>query len=442
LAYAVVEKDGSISQGSVGISNIETGAPVQSEMLFRPGSTTKMMVAAALLQVMHARKMSRSTTVGTIAPQAHASLRQLTVHQLLSMTAPLTNGEEDNGPLEETALAERVKSGTDLTVFDKRDTIFSYSNGAYDLAGHILEQLVGKPFPDAMKEVLFTPAGMTRSFYRPLEAATYSFSQGHHLITPDKVGVVRPWTDNAVERPSGTLFTNVVDVARFVLLLRNEGVSSGGGRVLAPEVVRSMLRTYVDLPSSALGAGYGYGIFGYRAAGRQLWYHSGSMTGFMSDVLMVPSEKLAIIVMTNGPDTNLRPDVLSMIYKDRTGQPLLVDPWGAYAAWTGEFRGYDPVPRQFANALLGQWGQPLGDPPLHIKQEGNELAIHAGKQRLGLLRWVGGNRLVRLSAGQRPVAISLTCGRDGHPDYLTNRLFALPRLSQSVKQAPRCLTPL
>jgi CubicO group peptidase (beta-lactamase class C family) len=83
-----------------------------------------MMVAAALLQVMHARKMSRRTTVGMIAPQAHASLRQLTVHQLLSMTAPLTNGEKDNGPLDDAALAERVISGADLTVFDKRDTIF------------------------------------------------------------------------------------------------------------------------------------------------------------------------------------------------------------------------------------------------------------------------------------------------------------------------------
>jgi CubicO group peptidase (beta-lactamase class C family) len=411
-------------------------------MLFRPGSTTKMMVAAALLQVMHARRMPRSTTVGTIAPHAHASLRQLTVHQLLSMTAPLTNGEKDNGPLGDTALAERVKTGADLAIFDKRDTVFSYSNSAYDLAGHLLEQLVGKPFPDAMKEVLFTPAGMTRSFYRPLEAASYSFSQGHQLLAPHKVGVVRPWTENAVERPSGTLFTNVVDVARFVLLLRNEGVSSERREVVSPEVVRSMLNTYVDLPSSALGARYGYGIFGYRADGRQLWDHSGSMTGFMSDVLIVPSEKLAIVVITNGPDTNLRLDVLSLIHKDRTGRPLAIDPWGAYAAWTGELKGYDRVPRQFANVLLGQWGQPLGgDAPLQIKQDGNELAIHAGERKVGLLRWVGGNRLVQLSAGQRPRAMSLTCGRDGHPDYLTNRLYALPRLPQSGKTAAKCVTP-
>lgn len=440
LAYAVVESDGSVTTGAVGISNVETSVPLNADMLLRPGSTTKMMVAAALLQAMHVRGMSPSTKVGTIAPDAHSSLHEVTVHHLLSMTAPLVAGTKNNGPLDDEALAVRVKSGADLALFDKRIGIYSYSNGAYDLAGYLLERLVGKAFPDAMKEVLFTPAGMTKSFYRPLEAATYPISQGHEPIAPDKAAVVRPWPEIAAERPSGTLFTNVGDFARFIVLLRNDGASSTGQQVLAAEVVRSMLRTYVSVPTSKLGGAYGYGIFYFEADGRKLWYHGGGNPGFVSDALLVPSEKIAIVVITNGQDSILKSEALSLIYQDRTGRPLSVDLWGPFAPWTGNLKNFKPIPRALSNALVGRWGQPLNqNPPFDIKKEGEELVIYIGEQKAGMLRWLGGNHFIQLNRDRRPLTISLTCGKDGAADYITYRIFALPRLPKEGEAVPRCI---
>ena len=46
---AIVSGDRVVYQKAFGLANIETGAPMQPEMLFRLGSTTKMFTAAALV---------------------------------------------------------------------------------------------------------------------------------------------------------------------------------------------------------------------------------------------------------------------------------------------------------------------------------------------------------------------------------------------------------
>lgn len=240
LAYGVVERDGRITIGTVGQRNIETGEPVTRETLFRSGSSTKMMVAAALLQTMHARSLPVSTTVGAIAPDVAPHLRPLTVHQLLSMSAGLAEAGADSGPLEDGSLAERARTGFRLELFAPPGTVFSYANGGYDLAGHLLERLTGKPFADAMAETLFKPAGLTRSFYRPLEAFSYTASQGHVAGPDGKATVVRPIPDNVPERPSGIAFNTAEDFGRFLYLLLNEGRSPEGTQVLAPSVVAAM----------------------------------------------------------------------------------------------------------------------------------------------------------------------------------------------------------
>src|SRR5262245_40527956 len=48
-AIAVIKDDQVIYAKGYGVASVETGAPVTPDMLFRLGSTTKMMTAAALV---------------------------------------------------------------------------------------------------------------------------------------------------------------------------------------------------------------------------------------------------------------------------------------------------------------------------------------------------------------------------------------------------------
>jgi CubicO group peptidase (beta-lactamase class C family) len=55
-AIGIVKGEKLIFARGIGTSNVETGAPVTPEMLFRLGSTTKMFTAAALVQLAEAGK--------------------------------------------------------------------------------------------------------------------------------------------------------------------------------------------------------------------------------------------------------------------------------------------------------------------------------------------------------------------------------------------------
>src|SRR5262245_38468576 len=63
-AGAIISGDRVIFSKGFGTSNIETGAPVTADMLFRLGSTTKMFTAAALVSLSEEGKLDLNAPIG------------------------------------------------------------------------------------------------------------------------------------------------------------------------------------------------------------------------------------------------------------------------------------------------------------------------------------------------------------------------------------------
>src|SRR5579862_1095 len=63
-AIAIVSGDRVVYTKGFGVSNVETGAPVTPEMLFRLGSTTKMFTAAGLVALVDQGKARLDEPVG------------------------------------------------------------------------------------------------------------------------------------------------------------------------------------------------------------------------------------------------------------------------------------------------------------------------------------------------------------------------------------------
>src|SRR5580700_2571582 len=63
-AIGIVQDGRLVYTNGFGTSNIETGAPVTSEMLFRLGSTTKMLTAAAVATLVAEGKLDFGDPVG------------------------------------------------------------------------------------------------------------------------------------------------------------------------------------------------------------------------------------------------------------------------------------------------------------------------------------------------------------------------------------------
>jgi CubicO group peptidase (beta-lactamase class C family) len=300
-AVAIVSGDRVVFAKGFGISNIETGMPVTADMLFRIGSVTKLFTAFVLVTLAEEGKIKLDAPIGNYVKGLDPQLSQVTVHQLLSHTAGMTDeSPSDYGPHEEAALSAYVHSLKQDHFFTEPGKIFSYSNPGFDVAGLVIEEVAGKPYADQMTERLFKPLGMSSSTFRPTMAMTFPLSQGHDALVNGKSSVIRPFGDNAEGWPDGFMFSNLNDLARFTIAFMNSG-RIDGKQVLLPSVITKLSTPSTNLCSRfGFGDGkYGYGLFIHDYRGVRLLWHAGIIPGYGALLQMVPNQHFSIIILAN-----------------------------------------------------------------------------------------------------------------------------------------------
>ncbi|MGH9752610.1 MAG: serine hydrolase domain-containing protein [Blastocatellia bacterium] len=296
-AAVAVIKDGQVIYAKgYGVANIETGAPVTPDMLFRLGSTTKMLTAAALVTLAAAGKLKLDAPIGDYVKGMNPRLAQVTVHQLLSQSAGLRDFAATVTSNDDAALGNQARSWKEDVFFTEPGEIYSYSSPGYWLAGLVAEEVGGKPYADAMDELLFKPLGMSRSTLRPSVAMTYPLTVGHRIENNAAV-VIRPAFNNTAMWPGGSVYSTVGDLARFVIALMNEGRLEGK-QAMSPLVVAKLPTPHVTLPGTT-DVNYGYGLMSYSYRGVRVTQHGGASTGYGSTIQLVPEHKFAVITLTN-----------------------------------------------------------------------------------------------------------------------------------------------
>jgi CubicO group peptidase (beta-lactamase class C family) len=295
-AIAVIKDGQVIYAKGYGVASIETGAQVTPDMLFRLGSTTKMMTAAALVTLAAAGKLKLDAPIGDYVKGLNPQLAQVTAHQLLSQSAGLRDFAATVNSNDDMALGNQSRSWKKDVFFTEPGKIYSYSSPGYWLAGLVIEEVGGRPYADAMDELLFKPLGMSRSTLRPSVAMTYPLTAGHRIENKTAV-VIRPAFNNTAMWPGGSVYSNVGDLARFVIALMTEGRLEGK-QALSPLVVAKLPAPHVTLPGTT-DVNYGYGLMSYNYRGVRVVTHGGASTGYGSTIQLVPEYKFAVITLTN-----------------------------------------------------------------------------------------------------------------------------------------------
>jgi CubicO group peptidase (beta-lactamase class C family) len=292
-AIGIVRGDRLIFAKGFGTANVETGALITPDTLFRLGSTTKMFTAAALVQLANAGKLKLNEPIGKYASGLSPKLAQVSSHHLLTHTAGLNDGAVMFGKHDDEALAETVRGLKDTDFFTEPGRIISYSNPGYWVAGYVTEQIGGKAYADQLHEALFKPLGMQRTTLRPTMAMTWPLAQGHEGAQPK---VIRPAADNAGNWPAGSIFSSVSDLSRWVIVLLNEG-RLDGQQVLAPGLLTQLAVPHAPVPGTL--SHYGYGLMNVQERGVRLFQHNGSRSGYGSAIIMAPEQRTALIILAN-----------------------------------------------------------------------------------------------------------------------------------------------
>lgn len=295
-SVAVVVGDRIVFARGYGATSIEGGASVDSATLFRIGSTTKMFTGLTALRLAERDSALLRRPIGRYARGLQGALQPLTLHQLLTHTAGMTNAAAADGPHDPEALGARVRSWGAAMRFAAAGDIYSYSGPGYWLAGYAIEQAGGRWFADVVDSLVLAPLGMTRSTFWPLEAFTHPVAQDHR-VGPDGVArVVRPFPDDITTWASGSLFSSAWELGRFAVAMLNEG-RLDGAQAIPSRTVAAMLAPRAPVPGG--GCAYAYGLSTCEEDGVRTFSHAGFRGGSGSVVTLVPAHRLAVIVISN-----------------------------------------------------------------------------------------------------------------------------------------------
>ncbi|MEW6206770.1 MAG: serine hydrolase domain-containing protein [Acidobacteriota bacterium] len=407
-AVAVISKGRVVFSKGFGISNVETGATVTPDMLFRLGSTTKMFTAAALVALSEEGRIDLNLPVGNYTRGLHPRLAQLTAHQLLTHTAGVRDDAPMYGLHDDSALSNEVRSWKEDRLFTEPGRIISYSNPGYWLAGFVIEEVSRKPYADQLNDALFKPAGMNSTTLRPTMAMTFPLAQGHN-ISNGKPVVVRPMADNSASWPAGSIFSSVADLARFVTAFVNGG-KLDGKQVLSASLIAKLSEPRVKIPAS--DSHYGYGLVIREHRGVRIIQHGGSRSGYGSIIAMSPEHGFGVIALGNRSGVSL----------SRTAEKAmeLMLPLGPEVK---ESEKEIPMSEAEMARYVGVYVQ---------QPQRFELLIKDGKlygkrgNTEGVVKKIGEGRFsIAMPAGSQPFA--LVAGADGRAEYLHISLRAAKR---------------
>src|SRR5438876_5708254 len=111
-SIAIVRENRVIYSKGFGTANIETNEPVRPEMLFRLGSTTKMLTATALVGLSLEGKLDLNAPGGKYIGGLAPKISTVTANQLLSHTAGIHNEAPMYGTHDDEALGKGMRSWT------------------------------------------------------------------------------------------------------------------------------------------------------------------------------------------------------------------------------------------------------------------------------------------------------------------------------------------
>jgi CubicO group peptidase (beta-lactamase class C family) len=334
LALAVV-KDGQIVYAKgYGYRDVKNGLKVTPDTLFAIGSCSKAFTAAAIGILVDEGKLEWDKPVRTYLPDftlwdeyasAHLTVRDLITHQsglprhdLLWYGSPLSRQE----------LFERLRY---LEPSKPLHGKYQYNNLMFMTAGVLIGKVSGGTWEEFVQRRLLDPLGMksTRLSVRDLpQAADASLPYNE---TNDEIKAI-PYRNIDAIGPAGSINSSVNEMSHWLVAQLDKG-KYDGKQVISeaslrenhtPQIVSGGEPRYDEQFYSSYGMGWG--VTAYR--GHPVLAHSGGIDGFISQVRLLPKDKIGLVVLTNS-GTNVSAVVANNIIDRMLG--LNEVPWAKRA---------------------------------------------------------------------------------------------------------------
>jgi len=335
VAIGIVKNDSLIYSKGFGVCKLGTNQAVDENTLFAIGSISKSTVAVALGMLVDEGKLKWDDRVTQYLPDFQLFdpwvTCEITIRDLLTHRSGLIS--ESGGTIwygsdyDRAEVVQRLRYLKPVTSFRYK---YAYQNVMYLVAGEIIPAVTGQTWDDFVKERIFRPLGMctTNTHLNDLDNFT-NVSIPHAMLNGRQQPISYRNYDNV--GPACSVNSTAVEMAQYVRLLLNGGVYKGQ-RLYSEAVACELFNPQMIVPIRDYGPGlelmkpnffaYGFGWFLKDYRGRKLVFHTGGLDGIRAMVMMIPAEKLGIIVLSNQEDSRFY-NVLTYYLLDMylTGKP-------------------------------------------------------------------------------------------------------------------------
>lgn len=392
FSISLVDRNQIVWADGFGFQDAKKTIPATAETVYRVGSISKLFTDIAVMQLAEDGKLDLDAPIQKYLPdfrpknpfEVKQTLRQMMTHRSgLVRESPVGNYFDPTEP----SLQETVASLNQTELVYQPDTKTKYSNAAIAVVGSVLEKQLDVSHPQRVRQSIFNPLGMNASSFVVTPEVAPRLATGW-MWTYDERRFEAP-TFLLGTGPAGNLYSNVVDLSKFLSCLFNEG-RMAGGRILKPETLAQMISPRMDANGNSLGYGLGFRVAdldGHVKIG-----HGGAVYGFSTQLEALPELKLGVAAASsldgsNGVVGRMANYALRLMVATQGGKTL------------PEYRRSIKIPPERIPNLLGTY-----------RETGGEVDSDAGGERLTRISQLSGRVMMHRGSYRHDIRAAVDDG--------------------------------
>jgi CubicO group peptidase (beta-lactamase class C family) len=319
----VLVQDGRIVRHhEYGWADRDRGQRTDERTIYHWGSITKTLTAVTVMQLRDRGLLSLDDPVTRWIPELrqihdpYGAVDSITVAMLLSHSSgfqnptwPWTQGKPWE-PFEPTTWNQLVAMMPYEEVHFKPGTRFSYSNPGFIYLARIVEDLTGDPFETYLQKNVWTPLGLTHSYFGATPYWLAADRSNNYTVTRDSAGHVAVVTNGrdfnpGITRPNGAWNAPVSDLAAWMgFLIGHPGTDTALARrydvILSRKTLAEMWRPRYEATGPGMPPQWmGLSFFLLPRGADTLVGHTGEQAGFRSFFFFNPKTGRGVIGVVN-----------------------------------------------------------------------------------------------------------------------------------------------
>ncbi|HEX9165476.1 MAG TPA: serine hydrolase domain-containing protein [Gemmatimonadales bacterium] len=302
LAVAVIQGGKLVLERGLGLASVELQVPVTPATRFQIASTTKIVTATAIMQLVESGKLGLDQPVGSLLDSLPEPWRAVTPRRLLSHTSGLPDfiADPNTGALIAATTDSAMALVRRLPMAFPTGTQWQYNQTNYFLLGELIRRLTGLAYPDYFAERFFRSLGMTTAVLGDSRAVVpgRATSYTKFEMTPAGPKPLDSLRTMNYVYPQPLMMAAGLNLSAGQLATFGEAVRSG--RLLRP-ATRDTMWTAVSLQDGTvprLGGTLGFGL-GWMVDDDPSGKLVGMEGGAAAALLVVPGKELVVAVLTN-----------------------------------------------------------------------------------------------------------------------------------------------